>query len=275
MRIGYGKLRGKERMITRRQFIERLGLAGASLLAWTYAGAHTKADAGSFVQDEPSTPFVFAQVRYRGGDWDPHPSSAVELLKEVDRRTSIAILPQRHALSLDDPDLFSYPFLYLTGTLNFAPFTEEESATLRRFLHFGGCLLVNDASGYRNSPFDRRIREEVKGIFPDQNLERLPFDHAVFRSYYLVRTVAGRRLVSPSLEGITIDDWTPLIYCQNDLGGAWERDHLGNWVQECLPGGEPQRFQSFMLGVNIVMYSLTENYKKDKIHIPFINRKLG
>jgi hypothetical protein len=24
-----------------------------------------------------------------------------------------------------------------------------------------------------------------------------------------------------------------------------------------------------------VMYSMTENYKKDKIHIPFINRKLG
>jgi len=41
---------------------------------------------------------------------------------------------------------------------------------------------------------------------------------------------------------------TPLIYCQNDLGGAWERDHLGNWRHECLPGGESQRFQSFMLG---------------------------
>jgi hypothetical protein len=90
-----------------------------------------------------------------------------------------------------------------------------------------------------------------------------------------VRTVGGRRLVNPSLEGVTIDDWTPLIYCQNDLGGAWERDHLGNWVHECLPGGESQRFQSFMLGVNVVMYALTENYKKDKIHIPFINRKLG
>jgi len=199
----------------------------------------------------------------------------VELLKEVERRTSIAMAPPRQTLTLDDPDLFSYPFLYLTGALDFAPSTDAELATLRRFLHFGGFMLVNDASGYRNSPFDRRIREEVKRIFPDQALERLPFDHAVFRSYYLVRIVAGRRLVSPSLEGVTIDEWTPLVYCQNDLGGAWERDHLGRWLQECLPGGETQRFQSFMLGVNIVMYALTENYKKDKIHIPFINRKLG
>jgi hypothetical protein len=178
-------------------------------------------------------------------------------------------------LTVTDSDLFAYPFLYLTGALDFTPFTEEEIATLRRFLGFGGCMLVNDASGYRGSTFERRIREEVSRLFPDQPLERLPFDHAVFRSYYLVRMVSGRRLVSPSLEGVTIDDWTPLIYCQNDLGGAWERDHLGNWRHECLPGGESQRFQSLMLGVNVVMYAMTENYKKDKIHIPFINRKLG
>lgn len=40
-------------------------------------------------------------------------------------------------------------------------------------------------------------------MFPERALERLPFDHAVFRSYYPVRTVAGRRLVSPALEGVT------------------------------------------------------------------------
>jgi hypothetical protein len=230
---------------------------------------------GSTRQNEASSPFVFAQLRYRSGDWDPHPGSSLELLKEVDRRTSIVVSFQRQTLLPDDPDLFSYPFLYLTGALDFAPFTEEEVGTLRRFLNFGGLMLMNDASGYRGSPFERRAREEILRLFPGQTLERLPFDHAVYRSYYLVRTVGGRRLVSPSLEGVTIDDWTPLIYCSNDLGGAWERDHLGNWVHECLPGGETQRFQSFMLGVNVVMYALTENYKKDKIHIPFINRKLG
>jgi Domain of unknown function (DUF4159) len=262
-------------VITRRQFVRQLALAAGGLLSGASAWAGMRLEMGSSRTEEPSSPFVFAQVQYRGGDWDPHPSAPVELLKEVDRRTSIAVSFQRHALTATDADLFSYPFLYLAGAHDFTPFTEEEIATLRRFLSFGGFMLVNDASGYRDSPFERRFREEVPRLFPDQALERLPFDHAVFRSYYLVRMVAGRRLVSPSLEGVTIDDWTPLIYCQNDLGGAWERDHLGNWMHECLPGGESQRFQSFMLGVNVVMYSLTENYKKDKIHIPFINRKLG
>ncbi|HEX2278142.1 MAG TPA: DUF4159 domain-containing protein [Candidatus Tectomicrobia bacterium] len=197
-------------MITRRQFIAYLAMA-AGLLP-------KPARAGSLRVEEPSSPFVFAQVQYRGGDWDPHPSGPSELLKEVDRRTSIGVTFQRHVLTVSDPDLFSYPFLYLTGALDFAPFTEAEIAVLRRFLSFGGVMLVNDASGYRGSPFDRRLREEVQRLFPDRALERLPFDHAVFRTYYLVRMVAGRRLVSPSLEGVTLDDWTPLIYCQNDLG---------------------------------------------------------
>jgi hypothetical protein len=260
---------------TRRQFMVRLLMAAGALLPQSSGGAGARQGAGSPRVEVSSSPFTFAQVQYRGGDWDPHPSAPAELLKEVDRRTSIGVSFQRYLLSLNDPDLFSYPFLYLTGALDFTPFTEEELTRLRRFLGFGGFMLVNDASGYRGSPFDRRFREEVSRLFPNQGLERLPFDHAVFRSYYLVRMVAGRRLVSPSLEGITVDDWTPLIYCQNDLGGAWERDQLGNWTHECLPGGESQRFQSFMLGVNVAMYALTENYKKDKIHIPFINRKLG
>jgi hypothetical protein len=248
---------------------------GGGIGTWSLAQAGMRSEVARGRQDEASSPFIFAQVRYRGGDWDPHPGSSLELLKEVDRRTSIVVSFERQTLALDDPDLFSYPFLYLTGALDFTPFSAEELSTLRRFLNFGGFMLVNDASGYRGNPFERRIRDEIHRLFPAQTMERLPFDHAVFRSYYLVRTVGGRRLVSPSLEGVTIDDWTPLIFCQNDLGGAWERDHLGNWVYECSPGGEAQRFQTFMLGVNIAMYALTENYKKDKIHIPFINRKLG
>jgi Domain of unknown function (DUF4159) len=262
-------------VITRRQFVHQLALAAGGGLAWLPAWAGMRLDVGGARPEEPSSPFVFAQVQYRGGDWDPHPTASIELLKEVDRRTSIAVLSQRQTLTVTDPDLFSFPFLYLTGALDFTPFTDEEIVILRRFLSFGGCMLVNDASGYRGSPFERRIREEVTRLFPEQPLEKLPFDHAVFRSYYLVRMVAGRRLLSPFLEGVTIDDWTPLIYCQNDLGGAWERDRLGTWRHECTPGGESQRSQSFMLGVNIVMYAMTENYKKDKIHIPFINRKLG
>jgi hypothetical protein len=150
-------------VITRRQFVQQLSMMAGGLLA----GASVQA--GMRVED-PSSPFIFTQVEYRGGDWDPHPSGPSELLKEVDRRTSIAVSFQRHTVTLADPDLFSYPFLYLTGALDFAPFGEAELVRLRRFLTLGGFMLVNDASGYRGNPFERRLREEVQRLFGDQPL---------------------------------------------------------------------------------------------------------
>ena len=82
------------------------------------------------------------------------------------------------------------------------------------------------------------------------------------------------RLVQAYLEGISVGSSTPVIYCQNNLGGAWERDPLGNWVNPCIPGGEGQRRDAFHLGINLILYAMTENYKEDLIHVPFIRRRL-
>jgi hypothetical protein len=75
-------------MMTRRQFVGQLAMAAGSVLLCSPAQAGMRFDMGGTRTEEPSGPFVFAQVQYRGGDWDPHPSASVELLKEVDRRTS-------------------------------------------------------------------------------------------------------------------------------------------------------------------------------------------
>jgi len=146
---------------------------------------------------------------------------------------------------------------------------------LRRYLLFGGLLLIDDARGTKNQDFDASVRREITRLFPDRSLKILSPEHTVFRAFYLVRTVAGVRVVNPYLEGIHIEDRTPLLYCQNGLGAAWERDYLGNWVSACHPGGEAQRQEAFKLGVNCVLYALTVNYKQDLIHIPFIRKKLG
>ncbi|RMF86411.1 MAG: DUF4159 domain-containing protein [Nitrospinota bacterium] len=255
--------------MTRRRFLQQ-----ALLLTSLLVGGKPLRGAA---QEErpPSSPFIFTQVRYRGGDWDPHPYAARSILEEVERRTSIEVRKERQVITLLDPDLFSYPFLYLAGGEPFEPFTEEEVEVLRLFLTYGGFLLIEDTMGYKGLGFDRFIREQIRRIFPDRALERLPHDHTVYRSFYLIQSVGGRRIVNPYLEGVNVDNWTPLIYSQNDLAGAWERDFLGNWKYDVIPGGEAQRFQAFMLGVNLIMYALTENYKQDRIHIPFINRKLG
>jgi hypothetical protein len=196
-------------------------------------------------------------------------------MREVRLRTSVETSDERHALTVQDPLLFSYPFLYMTGEQSFPPFSEQELLILRRYLLFGGMLLIDDARGNKGRDFDASARREVARLFPEQTLKILPPDHTVFRTFYLIRTVAGVRIVNPYLEGIQVGERTPLLYTQNGLGAAWERDYLGHWVSPCRPGGEAQRLEAFKLGVNCVLYALTVNYKQDLIHIPFIRKKLG
>lgn len=218
--------------------------------------------------------FEFAQLRYRGGDWDPRPMAVPPLMDELMRRTSVAAAKQRRLVGLADRQLFSFPFLYISGKYDFQPFSEDEVETLRRFLSFGGFLLADNALGQLGYGFDKSLRREMKRVFPEQEFRKIPLTHAALRSYYLIRRIGGRVATTPYIEGIRLGETTPVIYCHNDLGGAWEKNALGNWVNECTPGGEQQRRDAFHLGINLILYAMTGNYKQDLIHVPFIRRRL-
>jgi hypothetical protein len=259
-------------MSSRRRFIRHLLHWAAGMPVGLGLAAATRSPAAAL---PASNIFTVAQLKYRGGQWDPRPTAIRPLMQEVRLRTSVETRDERQVLTPQDPALFSFPFLYMTGTQRFDPFGDEELTILRRYLLFGGLLLIDDARGNKGQDFDASVRREVARLFPDRALKVLPPDHTVFRSFYLIRTVGGVRIVNPYLEGVHVDDRTPLIYCQNGLGAAWERDYLGNWVSPCLPGGEAQRLEAFKLGVNCVLYALTVNYKQDLIHLPFIRKKLG
>ena len=215
----------------------------------------------------------FTQLKYRGGNWDPNPLFIEPLVEELELRTSIDASKVRRVVELSDPDLFFCPFLYMAGRYAFESFTQEERDILRRFLTFGGFLFAEDTVGAKGFGFDQAFRTEMEQVLPDNTLKRLPSDHSVYQSFYLINTIGGRQNVSPFLEGITIDNWTPVIYSQNDLSGAWSRDRFGKWVNDCVPGGELQRKAAFKTGINIIVYALTSDYKKDVIHHPFIKRR--
>ena len=250
-------------MISRRHFLSLgFGLAGSVL----FPGL-TRPSPASFPQ------FFFSQIKYRGGEWDPNPEFVEAISEELELRTSIIGLKERRITTIGDPDLFYYPFLYMAGRYEFEPFTSQEREILRRYLTYGGFLFAEDTVGAKGFGFDRAFNREIKEIFPDHPLKRLPSDHSVYRSFYLIDSVGGRQRVNPFLEGVVLDNWTPVIYCQNDLSGAWERDKFGQWVHECPPGGEPQRSSAFKAGINIIVYSLTSDYKKDLVHHPFIQKR--
>ena len=252
----------------RRDFIRVFsqGALGTGLLAAPAWANHPK--------EKRNFQFVFAQIKYRGGDWNPHPLAATPLMEELMLRTSVEAASARHEATLEDRDLFNYPFLYITGKYEFEPFTPEEIETLRRFLSYGGFLLADDALGQAGYGFDKALRRELKRVFPTNDFQRIPSSHAALRSYYLLRRIGGVRVASATLEGINVGTSTPVIYCQNGLSGAWERDQLGKWTSACTPGGEEQRRDAFHLGINVILYAMTENYKDDLIHVPFIRRRL-
>ena len=249
-------------MLTRRAFIRKVAAGSLGALSLPLLGLYE------------GSQFHFAQIIYNG-NWDPRPRAYKRLLSSLELRTSVKVSYEKKTLKLDDPDLFHYPFLYLAGDSAFEPFNPEERRKLRKFLKLGGTVIIDDVSGSENSPFDSQIREELVNIIPEIPLTPLSQDHVAFKSFYLLNSVSGRKVIQPYLEGITFkdEDRTSVFYSRNDLGGAWSEDEFGKWEFETVPGGEAQRERAIRLGINIILYALTGNYKKDQVHTPFIKRR--
>jgi hypothetical protein len=215
---------------------------------------------------------TFAQIRH-AGRWDPRPDGLARLAWEIAKRTSIETSPAVKALGLADPDLFRYPFAVLSSDQGFPSPADNEIAELRRYLSYGGFLFVDDSSATRGGAFEQSARQLVARIVAGAQLSRVPREHVVYKSFYLLDGPSGRTASSPDLEGLEMGGRLAVLYSGNDLVGALARDSLGSWEFEVTPGGELQREKSIRLGVNIAMYALCLDYKEDQVHIPFIMKR--
>ncbi|HET7754572.1 MAG TPA: DUF4159 domain-containing protein [Anaeromyxobacteraceae bacterium] len=207
-----------------------------------------------------------------GGRWNPRPTALRRLSWEIAQRTSIETGTDAARVRIG-PGLHRYPMLYLAGDGPMPPFDEAQRVALRRHLQYGGFLLVDAADTSDGSGFDASVRRELALLLPTSPLGRLPRDHVIHKSFYLLDRIGGRALTKPWLEAQVIGGRVAVLYSQNDLAGAWARGPLGDWEFECTPGGESQRESTFRLGVNIAMYALCTDYKDDAVHIPFIMKR--
>ena len=169
---------------------------------------------------------VFGQLRH-GGVFQPREHALRRLCFELMDRTSIEAVPQPVLLEADDPETFNHPFLYLAGEGAFPPLTEKEVHTLRRFLLYGGFLLCDSADG--SEGFDASVRRDVGRALPEAPFARIPYDHVLYKTFYLLDHQGGRQIVKPYLEGAQVGSRLAVVYSQNDLGGAWSRDDRGEW----------------------------------------------
>jgi hypothetical protein len=193
---------------------------------------------------------------------------------EVRKRSSVEPILEPGRARLDKSDVFRSPFSYWRGDEGFAPLSDAEIEGLRKYVHRGGFLLIDDASA-GGEAFDRAVRRELLRAFPAHPLRPISSNHTIYRSFYLLDRPVGRVEGPSYLEGITYGDRIAVVYSQHDLGGALERDNLGQWSQAVVPGGARQRERAIRLGVNLVLYALCTDYKDDQVHAPFIMRRRG
>ncbi len=71
------------------------------------------------------------------------------------------------------------------------------------------------------------------------------------------------------------DGVSPILITENDFAGAWAIDENGALLYPTVPDDPLQREMAFRAGINIVMYTLTGNYKADQVHVPALLERLG
>jgi hypothetical protein len=226
----------------------------------------------------PGSKFTFGQLQLGArGDLGPRPGALRRLAWEIAKRTSVDAQLDPVIVTPTSDTLHETPFLYLSGERELDLPSPSGIEALRRFLTFGGFLLIDSAEGSTDGAFDGSVRKLIAAVFPPvgaaKPLEVVPSDHVVYKSFYLLDRPLGRLAIAPAMEAVIRDGRIVAAYVANDLGGAWMRDDFGNYELPCEPGGERQRELAFRMGVNLVMYALCLDYKADQVHVPFIMKR--
>lgn len=191
-----------------------------------------------------------AKLKYNGGgDWYANKTALPNLIKFCNKELGMDLESEEDMIEVGSPDLFLYPYVYMTGHGNVV-FSESESLNLRNYLMGGGFLHIDDNYG-----LDKFIRIELKKVFPELELVELPFNHPIYQ----------QKFKFPSgLPKIHEHDGKPaqgfgLIYegrlvafysFECDLGNGWEDPRIHNDPEE-------KRQQALQMGANLIAYCFT------------------
>ncbi|MGF1609032.1 MAG: DUF4159 domain-containing protein [Kiloniellales bacterium] len=206
------------------------------------------------------------------------------LTRILERRTSVEPGAPMEVNLLRDEIAF-FPLLYWPVTPEQRSLDDAARRKVNSFLENGGTILFDlreAGSGVqllgRSSQNSEALRRLTEGLDMPP-LEPVPPDHVLTKSFYLMQEFPGRfsggALWVGATEGRVNDGVASVIIGSNDWAGAWALNEYGRPLFAVVPGGERQRELAYRVGVNIVMYALTGNYKADQVHVPFILERLG
>jgi len=200
------------------------------------------------------------QIRH-GGDWQPAPRAMSNLMRHVraELKLDVALTPEE--ITLNNPGLSQYKFLYMHGRRGFE-FSPDELMMLRANLNLLGLLFADACCGKKE--FDQAFRTFVAKLYPDAKLEPIPPGDYLFSAELngpALTTVRVRREKPdgtaeaefrdqpPQLEGIKVKDRWVVIYSRYDIGCALE-----NHQSSDCKGHD--HASALRLGTAAVLYSL-------------------
>lgn len=188
-----------------------------------------------------------ALLKYSGGgDWYANPTSLPNLIKFCNQNINTKLVAKPATVEPASPDLFSYPFIHMTGHGNVV-FSNADVSNLRNYMLAGGFLHIDDNYG-----MDEYIRKEIKKIFPDKNLVELPASHPIFQKPYTfaggIPKIHQHDAKRPQAFGIFENNRLVLLYTyETDLGDGWEDAEVHNDPKDV-------REKALKMGANIVNY---------------------
>ena len=215
-------------------------------------------------------------------------------------------LAQRTALEAGEPigldigrdELAFYPLIYWPIVPGVARPPAEALARVDAYMKQGGTVLFDtrDAitapagpGGDTRGPGMLALRQILASLdIPE--LEPVPRDHVLTKTFFLLKDFPGRytsgQLWVEALPAENPDEETQrparagdgvssIIITSNDFAGAWAMRPDNQPMLPLVPGEPRQREFAFRAGVNIVMYTLTGNYKADQVHAPALIERLG
>jgi hypothetical protein len=214
-------------------------------------------------------------------------------------------LAQRTALEAGEPigvdigrdELAFFPLIYWPVVPNAPQPSSEALGRADAYMKQGGTILfdtrdaveaVPGLGGEGRGPGMLALRNILSSLdIPE--LEPVPRDHVLTKTFFLLRDFPGRftsgqlwveampaeREDEPRRPARGGDGVSSLLITSNDLAGAWAVRPDGQPTLPLVPGDPRQREFAFRAGVNIVMYTLTGNYKADQVHVPALLERLG
>ncbi len=282
--------RGKLFAITARlQSIRSLVVVGlASVAVSQLLAAPSLAADQDFIELSRQTHFGY--ILTGKADIDRMSEAGLNGLSSILRKRTAVEPGDAMAIELDKDTLAFYPLIYWPITKDQPLLTPEQVEKLNEYMALGGLLLVDTqdhgAGGSATTTAAAARLAKVLGQLDIPPLARMPHDHVLTKSFYLIQEFPGRwsggdvwvqaqEAGQGITQGVSNDGVSPIVIGSNDWTSAWAVDANGRPIAAVSPGGRKQREVAYRFGVNLAMYTLTGNYKSDQVHFKTLLDRLG